>query len=103
MASLFINYLLKYPKEGTDRSMTRRVRINTAVYQAICTNVIVEGNTYTVYGIQMLSGKPGHYFIVDEIQDIAIQADRIFQIVDLLNYEKVADVHFKDVVMDSIL
>lgn len=75
----------------------------TIVYQATCTNVIVEGNTYTVYGIQMLSGKPGHYFVEDEIQDITLQANQICRMVDLLNCGKVSAVHFRDVVMDSIL
>ena len=75
----------------------------TIVYRAICTNVMIEGNMYTVYGIQMLSGTPGNYVIVDEIQDITIQADQIYRMVELFNDEKVAAVHFRDVVMDSIV
>lgn len=75
----------------------------TIVYQAICTNIIIEGNTYKTYGIQMLSCKSGNYFIADEIQDITTNAEQIWQLVNLLNDEKVADVHFRDVVIDSIL
>ena len=74
----------------------------TTVYQAICTTVIIEGNTYTAYGMQMLSGRDGHYFIADEIQNITIQVDQIVQMVALFNHEKVAAVQFRDVVMDSI-
>ena len=33
MKSLFINYLLKYPNEGIDRSITKRIRINTTKKQ----------------------------------------------------------------------
>ena len=92
----FENALIDFDeKRGIEHS-------TTTVYQAICTNVIIEGNTYTAYGIQMLSGKSGHYFIADEIQNITIQVDQIVQMVDLFNHEKVADVHFRDVVMDSI-
>ena len=92
----FENALIDFDeKRGIEHS-------TTTVYQAICTNVIIEGNTYTAYGIQMLSGKSGHYFIADEIQNITIQVDQIVQMVDLFNNEKVADVHFRDVVMDSI-
>lgn len=82
-------------KQGTEDT-------TAIVYQAICTNIIVEENIYTVYGIQMLSGSAGQYFIADEIQDITTQADQILQMVDVFNNEKVAAVHFRDIVMDSI-
>ena len=50
----FENALIDFDeKRGIEHS-------TTTVYQAICTNVIIEGNTYTAYGIQMLSGKSGH-------------------------------------------
>ena len=62
----FENALIKIDeKRGIDLA-------TTIVYQAICNNIIIEGDTYTVYGIQMLSGEPGHYFITDEIQDITV-------------------------------
>ena len=80
---------------GADRSAN-------IVYQAICTKVTVEDSSYIVYGMQMLRGTVGHYLIADEIQDITPNADRILQMVQLFNCEKVAEVHFRDVVMDSV-
>ena len=62
----------------------------------------MEGNSYMVYGMQMLSGQTGGYRIADEIQDITPRADRIMQMVELFNREKVEAVHFRDVVLDSL-
>lgn len=102
-ASTLQRWKIRFENALTEIDKKREIDLAaTTVYQAICTKVIIEGNTYTVYGIQMLSGKPGHYFVVDEIQDITVQADQICQMVDLFNYEKVSAVHFRDVVMDSI-
>lgn len=72
------------------------------VYQAICTTITMEGGSYMVYGMQMLSGQTGDYRIADEIQDITLRADRIMQMVELFNREKVEAVHFRDVVLDSL-
>lgn len=94
----------RFEKALTEIDEKREIDLaKTIVYQAICSNIILEGNTYTVYGIQMLSGQPGHYFVEDEIQDITIHADQICRMVDLLNNEKISALHFRDVVMDSML
>ena len=92
----FENILACFDKErGIDQAPQ-------TVYQAKCTTVPIEGSNHIVYGIQMLSGRAGHYQIVDEIQDITPHADRILQMVNLFNRERVAAVHFRDMVMDSI-
>ena len=84
-----------------DQGHEKVLPIETA-YQIICTEVIIEGVACFTYGLQMLVGTTGQYRIADEIRDISFDPAMIQNLADRCNAAKVSEVHFRDVVMDSI-